>query len=147
MKCFNHRDLEAIGVCRNCNKNVCENCLLWHEQPIGLVCSEPCKERIETLLNAISGNERDRSTVHEQIRTTELLKQKTAQLYMDMARGEKRGFILASLGSFGLYAYSFMYAKFFDWYFSFSLGSILLVYAFVLFHRAEAFKKFAGDEE
>ena len=26
MKCFNLRDREAIGICKSCNKGICEEC-------------------------------------------------------------------------------------------------------------------------
>jgi hypothetical protein len=153
MNCFNHRSVNAIGVCRNCSKSVCDECLFWHEQPIGIVCGEVCKARIEKLISTMANNdklreqtERDRSTMYEQLRDTQKMKLKTRELHLNLAKDNKKTFYLCAVGTFGLYGYSFAYAKFFDWYFSFSLGTILLVIAFAAYHRAIALNKFATDD-
>jgi hypothetical protein len=50
MECFNHDAIQAVGLCRSCNKAVCKSCALVF--PKGMACSEACekdaKELIET---------------------------------------------------------------------------------------------------
>jgi hypothetical protein len=41
MKCFHHKDSEAIGVCTNCGKGVCEKCISFTKNGKS-VCSETC---------------------------------------------------------------------------------------------------------
>jgi hypothetical protein len=153
MNCFNHRTSSAIGVCRGCNKSVCDECLFWHEQPIGIVCSEDCKTKIDKLIATMAVNEklreqaeRDKSVVYEQMRDTQKMKAKNRELQLNLAKGNKNTFYLCTVGTLGLYGYSFAYAKFFDWYFSFSLGTIMLIIAFASYHRAIALNKFASDD-
>ncbi|MFN4180737.1 MAG: double zinc ribbon domain-containing protein [Armatimonadota bacterium] len=45
MRCYEHRDLEAVGVCQNCGRGVCENCQVMRQGQI--LCHE-CVERIRT---------------------------------------------------------------------------------------------------
>lgn len=40
MKCFKHRNEEAICVCRSCFKAVCKDCAI--DSNYGLVCSDIC---------------------------------------------------------------------------------------------------------
>ena len=51
MRCFVHRDKDAVGICRACGKGLCEDCAadLGH----GLACKASCVERVE-LLNALN---------------------------------------------------------------------------------------------
>jgi hypothetical protein len=90
--------------------------------------------------------ERDKSVMYEQIRDTQKMKAKNRELHLNLAKGNKNTFYLCAVGTLGLYGYSFAYAKFFDWYFSFSLGTILLVIAFSAYHRAIALNKFASED-
>jgi len=41
MKCFNHHDQEAVGVCKSCLKGICANCAT--DIGGGITCSEECK--------------------------------------------------------------------------------------------------------
>jgi len=47
MRCFNHAEDRAVGICKNCGKGICHACLtdLGH----GLACSATCEERIQGL--------------------------------------------------------------------------------------------------
>lgn len=45
MKCFNHRDSEALGTCRICGKGICELCL--HDSGRGISCNTKCVETLE----------------------------------------------------------------------------------------------------
>ncbi len=44
MKCFSHRDHEAVGVCKSCNKAVCGECAI--DSGRGLACSSQCEKAI-----------------------------------------------------------------------------------------------------
>ena len=46
MLCFNHPSAPAFGICRTCGKGVCPACV--KPDPRGLVCSDPCREFMET---------------------------------------------------------------------------------------------------
>ena len=45
MKCFNHNDEEAVGICKNCCKAVCKQCLVPNEYDY-IVCSIKCLEEV-----------------------------------------------------------------------------------------------------
>ena len=45
MKCFNHNDEEAVGICKNCCKAVCKQCLVPNEYDY-IVCSTKCLEEV-----------------------------------------------------------------------------------------------------
>ncbi len=40
MKCYQHRENEAVGVCLTCGKGVCQNCVI--EVDSALYCSNGC---------------------------------------------------------------------------------------------------------
>ena len=40
MKCFNHENIDAIGICTTCNKALCREC--YKKGVNGLVCKENC---------------------------------------------------------------------------------------------------------
>ena len=44
MKCYNHHDRDAFGICKSCGKGLCLDCL--KETEMGLVCkdSSHCEE-------------------------------------------------------------------------------------------------------
>lgn len=43
MRCFNHEKSEAIGICSNCGRAVCPDCVI--AEPLGLYCSIACAEK------------------------------------------------------------------------------------------------------
>lgn len=43
MKCINHDDVEAIGICKNCFKAVCKQCIVPNQYDF-IVCSANCLE-------------------------------------------------------------------------------------------------------
>lgn len=45
MKCFQHQNSDAIGICANCGKGCCPNCVISSEPVIS--CSADCKQSIE----------------------------------------------------------------------------------------------------
>lgn len=45
MKCFNHADRDAVGICKSCGKGICHECLV--EIPDGIACkTESCESRV-----------------------------------------------------------------------------------------------------
>lgn len=44
MECFQHQNVNAVGVCKSCHKAVCHDCAI--EIPNGLTCSQECADRI-----------------------------------------------------------------------------------------------------
>ena len=48
MRCFNHRNIDCVGFCKECAKGLCENCA--SESKAGLACKEgPCVRKVEVL--------------------------------------------------------------------------------------------------
>jgi len=62
MKCFNHRDVEAVAVCVHCGMALCGTCAVRSKNGT-LVCSEPCGTASKQLEDFISriGNVNDRT--------------------------------------------------------------------------------------
>jgi hypothetical protein len=42
MICFNHHDQQAVAICKNCHKAVCEECAISDEG--GIACSIKCQK-------------------------------------------------------------------------------------------------------
>jgi len=49
MKCFNHANADAVGVCKDCYKALCHNCCVICGTSVA--CKETCEEKVK-LLNA-----------------------------------------------------------------------------------------------
>ena len=58
MKCFNHRELDAIAVCKHCGKAVCSQCLA--DTGEGVACRGLCENKV--CKNLDQQNELFRST-------------------------------------------------------------------------------------
>lgn len=43
MKCFNHQDIDAVGVCTSCGKNICSNCAM---EVGGKIICKSCAEKM-----------------------------------------------------------------------------------------------------
>ncbi|MFZ4741418.1 MAG: hypothetical protein ACOYLE_09685 [Bacteroidales bacterium] len=54
MKCFNHPDKDAVGICKNCNKGLCNDCLT--EVDNGIACTTICVEEVKLLNSLINRN-------------------------------------------------------------------------------------------
>jgi hypothetical protein len=163
MNCFNHQESDAVGVCRNCSKMICRECLFFSELPVGVVCSEYCFEKVTWLINILEENEQLKPRYEEDRRRyvelsernenrdsrilaeNDHLKEKNTQLYANLSRQEKRGGFLCAILSAGLLGYGGIYTHFFDWYFCIGLGTILFVFSFNAFNRSDVYKKYAGD--
>lgn len=55
MRCFLHKDIEAVGTCRACNKGICHECLvdLGHS----IACRGNCEEKALVLNSQIARSE------------------------------------------------------------------------------------------
>jgi hypothetical protein len=49
MRCFNHQDKEAIGVCKSCARGLCPSCAAEVEKAIA--CRGRCEVDVSTLLS------------------------------------------------------------------------------------------------
>ncbi|PCJ65377.1 MAG: hypothetical protein COA73_02565 [Candidatus Hydrogenedentota bacterium] len=47
MKCYNHDDVDAVGICKHCQKGLCKECI--EEVDGSLACKVSCVEEVETL--------------------------------------------------------------------------------------------------
>ncbi len=46
MICYNHKDKQAVAICKNCFKAICEECAIPDDN--GFACSEKCHQEITT---------------------------------------------------------------------------------------------------
>ena len=44
MKCFNHHERDAFGICKTCGKGLCLDCIEIHEGSVVYKDSKECKE-------------------------------------------------------------------------------------------------------
>ena len=47
MKCFYHNSLDAVGICKNCNKGVCIDCAA--DVTNGIACKNSCETEVEAI--------------------------------------------------------------------------------------------------
>jgi len=47
MKCFNHHNIDAIGLCKACNKGLCPECAV--EVSNSIACKSTCQEEVKTI--------------------------------------------------------------------------------------------------
>ncbi len=47
MKCFNHPDAEAVGVCKNCYKGVCPTCAALVDGSVA--CAATCRDDVAAI--------------------------------------------------------------------------------------------------
>jgi len=50
MKCFNHRELEAIAVCKHCGRALCPNCIA--EVELLAACKGRCEVEVLAIVDA-----------------------------------------------------------------------------------------------
>jgi len=60
MKCFNHEEIDAVGICKYCQKGFCHNCIV--ETPYGITCQGRCESEITELYAMIQQSKQDRIT-------------------------------------------------------------------------------------
>lgn len=56
MKCFNHPETDAVGICKNCSKGLCKACLTELEN--GIACTETCVEETRQINALINRNKK-----------------------------------------------------------------------------------------
>ncbi len=54
MRCFYHANLEAIGICKSCQRGLCRECAV--EMDKGLACQGRCEEDVRRLIALIEQN-------------------------------------------------------------------------------------------
>ena len=54
MKCFNHTEIDAVGVCKACNKGLCKECAV--DTGNGIACHGQCEEEVMMLNRLIDRN-------------------------------------------------------------------------------------------
>lgn len=56
MKCYYHRDADAVGVCKSCQRGVCGDCAT--EVQDGIACLNRCERQASKIgrIHALSGN-------------------------------------------------------------------------------------------
>jgi hypothetical protein len=47
MKCYNHQEIDAIGLCKSCQKGVCQGCLALVDGSVA--CKGTCQEDVAAL--------------------------------------------------------------------------------------------------
>jgi hypothetical protein len=67
MKCFRHRDAEAVGVCKSCGRGVCAECAVEFDK--GLACRGRCEGDVEDLINLIDRNVSMAPTINKRMAT------------------------------------------------------------------------------
>ena len=56
MHCFNHPEIEAVAICKNCNKGLCKECIAELEN--GIACKNTCVEEVKALNALITKNKK-----------------------------------------------------------------------------------------
>jgi hypothetical protein len=54
MRCFYHDTVDAVAICKNCNRGVCRECAA--EFPNGIACKNKCEAEVEAVNLLISRN-------------------------------------------------------------------------------------------
>lgn len=52
MKCYNHPEKDAVGICKNCNKGLCKECAV--DVTYGLACRNSCENEVREINKMIS---------------------------------------------------------------------------------------------
>jgi hypothetical protein len=122
MKCFNHSETDAVGICKNCQKGVCKECL--SEVHNGIACKETCVDEVK-LLNKIV--------------------EKSSDAMLNVAGAHKRNAIIfVIIGSVFIYTGWSMNR---DNYLFYTLGGIMLFSALTSFLNFNKTNKKKDDQE
>jgi hypothetical protein len=65
MHCFNHPTYEAAGICRNCGRALCHDCIAIREDAIA--CKNKCEARVEAIQRMIATNQITSSSLPTQL--------------------------------------------------------------------------------
>jgi len=60
MKCFNHQENDAVGLCKNCSKGLCKECA--KEVHNSIACSMTCIEELKQIDSIIKRNKQSYKT-------------------------------------------------------------------------------------
>lgn len=66
MRCFYHRDLDAVGTCKSCGRGICGHCLVEFEK--GLACRDRCESEVQALIDLLDRTLEVAPTSHRMIR-------------------------------------------------------------------------------
>jgi len=66
MRCYYHRDRDAVGLCKSCGKGLCDACQTDLGQ--GLACKDRCEEIVRGLIALIEHNVRATPTAKVLVR-------------------------------------------------------------------------------
>lgn len=47
MKCYNHHETDAVGICKNCNKGLCPGCAA--DVGNGIACKNCCEQSVKDI--------------------------------------------------------------------------------------------------
>ena len=47
MKCYNHSDIDAVAICKNCQKGLCKDCAV--EVGNGIACKDKCEQDVQSI--------------------------------------------------------------------------------------------------
>ena len=70
MKCYNHSERSAVGICKSCGKGICHECVAV--LPNGLACKGMCESRVELLNQIIEKNSQTMAVTGLQLKITGL---------------------------------------------------------------------------
>ena len=56
MKCFDHSDQDAVGICKSCQKGLCKECAV--DLNGGLACRARCEPQVRALSQLVDSNVR-----------------------------------------------------------------------------------------
>lgn len=54
MKCYNHHQVDAVGICKNCSKGICTECLV--DVGNGIACKSTCEQEVRNINQLINRN-------------------------------------------------------------------------------------------
>ena len=54
MNCFYHRDIQAVGSCKSCQRGLCPECAVEYRQ--GLACRNRCEADVQQLIDLVQRN-------------------------------------------------------------------------------------------
>ena len=67
MKCFNHLDVNAVGLCKSCGRSLCADC--YAEVGDSLSCKGKCEEKVRILNSMIEKNSQILSTSNQAMKS------------------------------------------------------------------------------
>ncbi len=70
MKCFNHPEKSAVGICKSCGKGLCPDCA--KELRFGLACKDSCIDRVNTINAILDTSQKVRQTANRELKSAGL---------------------------------------------------------------------------